>query len=218
MPRQEFIHRKEKYKIKAEDLQRKYNRLAIARIIIFLLFIVSAIYFANQRDASMLGLVTFLFLAIFGLLLDHHNKVKLKKKQAFLKNNINEQEIYRLDHKWELLDKGDTFYNEDHPYSSDLDLFGNGSLFQLLNRTSTNQGRSALANELLVDSDHLKVQEKQSAIRELSPQINWCQDYQVAGLIYKEDGSQVSDLLKWSGSSEKITNSKLFKNLIFIFL
>jgi len=93
LPRQEFIHRKEKYKIKAEDLQRKYNRLAIARIIIFLLFIVSAIYFANQRDASMLGLVTFLFLAIFGLLLDHHNKVKLKKKQAFLKKNINEQEI-----------------------------------------------------------------------------------------------------------------------------
>ena len=209
MPKQEFIHRKEKYKIKAEDLQRKYNRLAIARIIIFLLFIVSAIYFANQRDASMLGLVTFLFLVIFGLILDHHNRIKLKKKQAFLKKDINEQEIYRLDHKWEFLDKGEMFYNEGHPYSSDLDLFGNGSLFQLLNRTSTNQGRSALANELLVDPDHLKIQEKQSAIRELSPQINWCQDFQVAGLVYKEDSSQVSDLLKWSGSSEKITNSKL---------
>ena len=75
------------------------------------------------------------------------------------------------------------FYNEDHPYSSDLDLFGNGSLFQLLNRTSTNQGRSALANELLVDPEPLKVQEKQSAIRELSSQINWCQDFQVAGLV-----------------------------------
>jgi len=209
LPREDFIQRKEKYKTRAEVLLRKYNRLAIARIIIFLLYVVSAVYFANQRDALMLGLVTFLFLVIFGLILDRHNKVKLKKKHAFLKKDINEQEIHRLDHKWELFDKGDMFYNEDHPYSSDLDLFGNGSLFQLLNRTSTNQGRSALANELLVDPDHLKVQEKQSAIRELSPQINWCQDFQVAGLVYKEDSSQVTDLIKWIGSSEKITNSKI---------
>lgn len=216
MPREEFIHRKEKYKIKAEDLLRKYNRLAIARIIIFLLFVVSAVYFANQRDALMLGLLTFLFLVIFGLILDRHNKVKLKKKQAFLKKDINEQEIYRLEYKWKSFDKGDKFYNEDHPYSSDLDLFGSGSLFQLLNRTSTNQGRSALANELLVDPDHLGVQEKQSAIRELSHQINWCQDFQVAGLLYKEDSSQVTELLKWSRSSEKLTNSKILSIVRFL--
>jgi len=214
--REEFIQRKEKYKIRAEVLLRKYNRLAFTRIIVFLVFIVSATYFANQRDASMLGLVTFLFLVIFGLLLDHHNKVNLKKKQAFLKKDINEQEIYRLEYKWKSLDKGDKFYNEDHPYSSDLDLFGSGSLFQLLNRTSTNQGRSALANELLVDPDHFRVQEKQSAIRELSPQINWCQDFQVAGLVYKEDSSQVTELLKWSRSSEKLTNRKILSIARFL--
>ncbi len=157
----------------------------------------------------MLGLVTLLFLIIFGLLLDHHEKVKLKKKQAFLKKEINGQEIYRLDFKWDFFDKGDQFNNQDHPYSSDLDLFGNGSLFQLLNRTSTNEGRSALADELLANHDSFGVKEKQSAIQELCPQINWCQDFQVAGLLYKEDRSQVTDLLKWIESSEKLPNSKL---------
>ena len=38
----------------------------------------------------------------------------------------------RLSHQWNLLDSGEGFIDRDHFYSQDLDLFGDGSLYQLL--------------------------------------------------------------------------------------
>lgn len=56
-----------------------------------------------------------------------------------------EKGIARLKHDWDSLDDGKDFIDADHIYASDLDLFGRGSLFQLLCSARTHLGRDTLA-------------------------------------------------------------------------
>jgi hypothetical protein len=73
----------------------------------------------------------------------------------------------RLDHKWDSLDEGQEFVDPDHFYATDLDLFGRGSLFQLICSARTQAGREALARWM---KDPAKVEEvlaRHGAISEL---------------------------------------------------
>jgi hypothetical protein len=54
--------------------------------------------------------------------------------------------IARLSRAWDSLDEGSEFIDLNHFYASDLDLFGRGSLFQLLCSARTQAGRETLAN------------------------------------------------------------------------
>lgn len=54
---------------------------------------------------------------------------------------INENQGLRQTRNLENLDSGLEFSDKNHPFSSDLDLFGAHSLFQLLNHTSSQNGK-----------------------------------------------------------------------------
>src|SRR5690606_555448 len=47
------------------------------------------------------------------------------------------------------------YVNADHPYAGDLDLFGEGSLFELLCRARTRAGEQRLADWLTIHADRL---------------------------------------------------------------
>ena len=74
----------------------------------------------------------------------------------------------RLTHHWQGRGvSGDEFRPTDHAYASDLDLFGTGSLFELLCTARTGIGRATLANWLLCPAQSEEVAERQAAITEL---------------------------------------------------
>jgi hypothetical protein len=78
----------------------------------------------------------------------------------------------RLSHHWQGRGvSGDEFRPADHAYASDLDLFGTGSLFELLCTARTGIGRATLANWLLHPAlcppQCEEVAERQAAITEL---------------------------------------------------
>jgi hypothetical protein len=75
--------------------------------------------------------------------------------------------LARLDHKWEALEEGQEFADPDHFYAADLDLFGNGSLFQLLCSARTQAGRETLANWMKKPASKEEVIERHAAIAEL---------------------------------------------------
>jgi hypothetical protein len=78
-----------------------------------------------------------------------------------------EKGLARLERKWELLDKGERFIDQDHFYSKDLDLFGHGSLYQLLCSTRTQIGRETLANWMMVPASIEEIRARNAAISEL---------------------------------------------------
>src|ERR1700722_14701695 len=83
-----------------------------------------------------------------------------------------ERGVARLRHEWEGKGiDGDDFRPDSHPYASDLDVFGTGSLFELLCTARTGVGRATLARWLLCPADCGEVTERQVAVAELRDRL-----------------------------------------------
>ncbi len=80
-----------------------------------------------------------------------------------------ERSVERLTERWVGTgDPGDDFRSAEHLYAEDLDLFGEGSLFELLAPSSvTTLGRSTLAGWLLNPCSTDEVAQRQEAVEEL---------------------------------------------------
>jgi MutS domain V len=75
--------------------------------------------------------------------------------------------IARLKRDWEVLDDGKDFVDPDHIYAADLDLFGRGSLFQLLCSARTHVGRETLATWMKTLACQDELLARREAISEL---------------------------------------------------
>ena len=76
--------------------------------------------------------------------------------------------IARLTLDWEALDEGQDFRDAEHFYSNDLDLFGRGSLFQLVCSARTHAGRETLAAWMKTPASREEVLARRAAVAELA--------------------------------------------------
>lgn len=78
---------------------------------------------------------------MFAFVVIKHNKLKYNNRYFYVLHEINGN--------WNAFkDTGLDFRDESHSFSSDLDIFGQGSLFQYINTTTTHMGRKALSRYL----------------------------------------------------------------------
>ncbi|GEO20041.1 MutS-related protein [Cyclobacterium qasimii] len=110
---------------------------------------------------------------------------------------INESEILREKCILDEFDTGQRFINQNHPYTSDLDVFGEHSIFQLINRTTTESGRILLAEWLSEPAPNNEIKDRQKAIKELSQKLDWRQDLQAAGMCFQNNENNYFKLLDW---------------------
>jgi hypothetical protein len=73
----------------------------------------------------------------------------------------------RLTHNWERLDSGDDFLDQDHLYAKDLDLFGRGSLYQLVSSARTQIGSQTIASWMTSPANAAEIRSRQAAVAEL---------------------------------------------------
>ncbi|HEX7125929.1 MAG TPA: DNA mismatch repair protein MutS [Thermodesulfobacteriota bacterium] len=71
------------------------------------------------------------------------------------------------------------FADAAHPYAADLDLFGRGSLFELLCTARTRAGEATLAAWLLAPAGAEEVRARQAAVAELRPRVDLREDLEV---------------------------------------
>lgn len=96
--------------------------------------------------------------------------------------NFYELGVARLCHRWQGLGiDGAQFRPDSHPYASDLDLFGTGSLFELLCTARTGIGRAMLANWLLAPAECNEVAQRQAAVAELRLKLDLREDWASVG-------------------------------------
>ncbi|MCF0048487.1 DNA mismatch repair protein MutS [Dyadobacter sp. LJ53] len=133
----------------------------------------------------------------FGLVINRYNLlVRTKNRLTFLKH-INEREVLIQQRKLNGIDSGAEFLNADHAYAVDLDIFGQHSLFQILNRTTTEPGKMQLASWLMRPAEPDLILERQKAAAELAPKIDWRQEFQAAGMPFLNPKSSYVQLIKW---------------------
>ena len=90
--------------------------------------------------------------------------------------------LARLDDAWAGTgERGDEFADPKHLYAADLDLFGDGSLFQRLCAARTRRGMATLAGWLLSPCAPEAVRDRQAAVDELTPNLDLREDLAVLG-------------------------------------
>lgn len=98
-----------------------------------------------------------------------------------------EKGIARLNRKWESLDAGELFSDQDHFYSTDLDLFGQGSLYQLLCSARTQMGRETLAHWMRTPARIEEIRDRHAAISELRGRRDLPESLATAGKTQASD-------------------------------
>ena len=90
--------------------------------------------------------------------------------------------VARLRHQWQGRGiSGEQFRPDDHLYASDLDLFGVGSMFELLCTARTGIGAAMLANWLLHPAETHEVMERHAAVIELRPMLDLREEWASLG-------------------------------------
>jgi hypothetical protein len=160
-----------KYDTKLLKLSMLLNRISFLRLSIFVISSIILIYLVSSNLLTPILIVFPPLIFCFGAAIKYHNKTAfLKKHTAFLKG-INESEILREKCNLEEFDTGNKFINHNHPYTSDLDIFGQHSIFQLLNRTTTESGMILLSEWLSEPAPGDEIRDRQKAIKEIAQNL-----------------------------------------------
>jgi ABC-type multidrug transport system fused ATPase/permease subunit len=109
-----------------------------------------------------------------------------------------ERGIARLEDEW--IGSGETgerFADKSHPYSEDLDLFGKGSLFELLSTARTKAGEERLASWLLTAAPIPEILARQQSVEELRPRLDLREDLALLGAEVNA-GAHPEELTAWA--------------------
>jgi hypothetical protein len=147
--------------------------------------------------------------AAFVALVLYHSSVRRKRVSAERAADYYRHGIARIEDRWNGLgERGERFGATDHIYAADLDLFGAGSLFQLLSVARTRMGEDTLARWLLAPAAPATIQQRHESIVDLRERLDLREEMAVLG----EDsrvGVNPQSLLAWAESPNQLSQSWL---------
>ncbi|MEE8409175.1 MAG: DNA mismatch repair protein MutS [Myxococcota bacterium] len=174
-PRDDYETRLTSRRDAVTRLARWDGRIANARLLAFLIFVATALAFwaVDKPRLDFAALWIALPAAGFFALLVWHDSVLRAKARADKAVAYYELGLARIDDAWQ--GRGNQhadFVGDDHPYAADLDLFGNGSLFELLGNARTRAGEQTLAGWLAAPAPIATVRARQTAVEELRDRVD----------------------------------------------
>ena len=155
-------------------LKTKSIRLSMVRFAVFLG--ISFLVYSTFGRYPVVFVVAFLGVLLFAFLVVKQSNLQRKRSIVDEKIQINTTEIRVLNRDFLHLETGGSFVNPTHFYSNDIDLFGKGSFFQYLNRTTTSDGKVVLASTL-TENKTTAIVTKQNALKELAQKVIWRQNF-----------------------------------------
>ena len=177
-PRVEYAHRAEARRAEAVRQMHRFRRVGIPRlaslaaglVMAWLAFHGLIVWWLLLPAAGFLGLAIVQY------------RITRSRRRCQRAAALYDQGLARLDDQW--TGKGATgerFLNDSHPYAEDLDLFGHGSLFELLSMARTAMGEETLARWLLAPAVPEIVRARQAAVAELRPRLDLREDLALLG-------------------------------------
>ncbi|ADY52996.1 DNA mismatch repair protein MutS domain protein [Pseudopedobacter saltans DSM 12145] len=158
-------------------LKKKVDTYSLARLAIFILAIAGIYLFF---DYGLYSVVFILLVTIVGFLLLIKKQVALQELLNFkrVRYQLVRNEIDLLSSKGEnIYNNGKEFESSKHPYTDDLDIFGENSVFEYINRGASKKSQSILASFLKHAATKTEIINRQEAIQELASLPNECLDY-----------------------------------------
>ena len=111
-----------------------------------------------------------------------HDRVDRALRQAARGMAYYERALARLENRWiGAGNQGERFRDPHHVFADDLDLFGRGSLFELLSTARTRMGERVLAGWLLTPGEPKEVAARQESVQELRPGVDLREEIALMG-------------------------------------
>ena len=181
------------YQVETKKRNKQMSVLSLLRVLVFLVtcFLIY-MWFQHWQIA---GIITLLGISIFTYLLSKYTNIKDERNfyKALIK--INEEEIEIHSSNFHQRHQGLQFQDPNHDYSIDIDLFGKGSFFQYINRTTIKEGTQKLVDALKANGiDNIKF--RQDAIKELSQKPQWRQYYSATSRLVDVE-TPAKDIIQW---------------------
>lgn len=145
---------------------------------------------------------------------DLANKAAIDNTLLLLR--INKEELSFLEHQFTQFPDGSNLRPELHPYANDLDIFGRASLYQYINRTTSQQGNQLLARWLLTPAAATVITQRQEAVKELTALQEWRQQLQAYGLSKQLTLKTEQNITSWLQEENCFINGLHWKILRFL--
>lgn len=186
-----------------EKMERRALLISRLRLFIFLLIVPLAVFW---KQIPLPGVFLMVIAVAFLFLVRLHEEAKEARRVARWLFRLNEEELlYLREHKFP--SQPLNYKIGEHPFAHDLDLFGEQSLFHLLNRAVTVYGRERLAESLIADPlSSEAILQKQDAIRELAKNEKFRQQFLAMGRDEGLQQNDLSEILNWLKEEEASTS------------
>lgn len=192
-PEREYAQRLAALKQQLEGIERLHERLWKYFVVAGLAAILTV--YAGFSSHTISAIWT--FLPLVGLIAVTQSLSNNARTHSRMQRMVNFYElgVARLHDRWQGRGiGGDEFLPDNHSFASDLDLFGGGSLFELLCTARTRIGRGTLAKWLLNPADCAEVEARQLAVAELRDRLDLREHWaSLEGNGLNDSGSLVHD-------------------------
>ena len=179
-PQQEYADRLAARQVVLARQERLHKYISYARLLVVAIALFAGWLSIYRHLFSPWWLLTFLlpFLALIAW----HDKVEARRTAAARAVAMYTRGIARIEDRWIGLGRtGEIFRDPGHVYAEDLDLFGAGSLFELLSTALTQMGEETLARWLLNPASIPEAVQRQRAVSELRDQLDLREDLTILG-------------------------------------
>lgn len=194
---------------KLKALKSKASTLSIFRLVTF--FGMGALLVLGLAESPIWLLPAAIVIGVFVRLIQKTNAAKDQERIYLALIKIGENRELRKKRTLETLDPGAEFVEKNHPFSGDLDLFGSHSLFQLLNHTTSQNGKRELADVMKSAFDPKSAQFRSDAVAELSGKEEFLDSMEAIGLAFQKDEKPSDSWIHWL---EKEENTSAFHLMV----
>jgi hypothetical protein len=201
-PSEEYVQRLSAREASVAQYEKVHIRLGNLRLILALL--AAGIAWAALRRHELSAYWLVLPAVLFAGIANYHARVLRGRDLAGRAAAFYKKGLARIEDRWsEIGETGERFADLHHVYSSDLDLFGKGSLFQLLSAARTRMGEEKLASWLLSRAQVEQIRERHGAVSELREQLDLREDLAVLGADAGV-GVHPEALQKWAEAANRM--------------
>lgn len=212
-----YISKEKEKTLLLQSLSKKSAMIAFLRLSLFVGSIGLCVILGLKTTT--LFLVVGIIFSIVAMLLVIKWHIKIQYQISITQSLIiiNQNEISCLKYEFTSFPDGKKEIDYQHPYSSDLDIFGENSVFQYINRTVTPFGFQRLVGSFKNFQLNIsEISKNQQCIKELSAMPDWRQSFQAEGQQLSINEQQIARLFDWFNSPNQFANKLYLKVLIVV--
>ncbi|WP_334267293.1 MutS-related protein [Edaphobacter sp. HDX4] len=215
-PSGQYLERQAIRQRKVENLERIHIRLGYLRLLLAIAEIAAIWIYLDAHTLSAGWL--FLPLGAFIAVAVYHANLLKRQATALRAVDYYRLGVDRIEDRWQGQgSRGDRFDIAEHLYAADLDIFGSGSLFQLISAARTRMGEDTLVSWLLAPAAVDEIRQRHQSITDLRSRIDLREDMAICSGDLQA-AVHPEALTQWAQSPLQLTSSPVRWLALFLTL